>query len=99
MELRDAFACSLRSLRKARDMSQEDFQEVSGRTYISMLERAVRSPTLDKIDELASVLQVHPLTLLALTFMYRENKRSPEKLLDRVASEFHSVRGRLNGER
>lgn len=53
-------------------MTQEDFSDVSSRTYLSTLERGVKSPTLEKIDQICHQLQVHPLTLLAMTYRERD---------------------------
>ena len=52
----------------ARGMSQEAFALESSRTYVSTLERGLKSPTLNKVDELARVLNVHPLTLLLAAY-------------------------------
>ena len=49
-------------------MTQEDFGDVSSRTYVSSLERAEKSPTIDKVVELATAMKVHPLTLFVLTW-------------------------------
>jgi transcriptional regulator with XRE-family HTH domain len=62
------FPFALRALRKARDLSQEEFDTVSGRTYVSALERGKKDPTLGKVQQLAEVMKVHPLTLLTLTY-------------------------------
>lgn len=70
---------ALRRLRQARGLSQEDFDEVSGRTYMSALERGLKDPTLGKICQLAQVMDVHPLTLLALAFS--DGSSSPLALL------------------
>ncbi len=56
-------------MRKARGLSQESLGDVSSRTYVSALERALKSPTLGKIDELSAALRVHPLTLVALCYL------------------------------
>ena len=58
---------ALRRLRKARGLSQEAFSDVSSRTYLSSLERGLKSPTLNKLGELCEVLEVHPLTCLLYT--------------------------------
>ena len=63
------FGRALRHVRVARKLPQEAFDLVSSRTYISALERGLKSPTLPKVDTLAAVLGVHPLTLFALTFV------------------------------
>jgi transcriptional regulator with XRE-family HTH domain len=36
---------------------------------MSSLERGIKSPTISKIEELASVIGVHPLSLLALAYL------------------------------
>ena len=87
MEHREAFAKALRALRKHKGLTQEDFDEFSSRTYISLLERAQKSPTLDKINELAQVLGIHPLTLLALSYHYEQPRRSLDALWSKVEKE------------
>ena len=59
---------ALRRIRKARGLSQETFSDVSSRTYLSSLERDLKSPTLNKLAELCEVMEVHPLTLLTLAY-------------------------------
>ncbi|ELM3831741.1 helix-turn-helix transcriptional regulator [Pseudomonas aeruginosa] len=53
-----AFGRALRQLRKRRNMTQEilGFEAVLDRTYISVLERGERSPTLDTLVSLCDVL-------------------------------------------
>ena len=87
MDTRRAFAQSLKELRKNKGITQEDFSDVSSRTYISMIERGLKCPTLEKIDEFADVLHVHPLTLLSLTYLYADGDQDLDKLFIRVRSE------------
>ena len=47
---------ALRHIRKARGLSQEAFSDVSSRTYLSSLERGLKSPTLNKLEDLCEVL-------------------------------------------
>jgi len=89
MTPKNSFPAALRSLRKARGLSQEAFSEVSSRTYMSSLERGLKNPTLAKVDELCEVMQVHPLTLLALT--YGLDAKGADKLLARVQRELASL--------
>lgn len=63
------FGKALQRIRKAKGISQEAFALTSSRTYVSTLERGLKSPTLSKIDELAEVLGVHPLTLLMAAYL------------------------------
>jgi len=80
--LRDSdFGSALRYLRHVRRQSQEDLAAVSGRTYVSSLERNLQSPTLSKIDTFARALEVHPLTLLALCYVKPRNTAATKRLL------------------
>lgn len=76
MGLLERFGAGLQRARKSRGLTQEDFSVVSSRTYLSSLERGLKSPTISKVEELASVLEVHPLSLLMLAYL-------PTKLRDR----------------
>lgn len=87
MDIRHAFGTALQRCRKAHGLSQEDFSEVSSRTYLSSLERGLKAPTLAKVDELASVLGVHPLTLLAECYRLRDDQADVDALLERVRAE------------
>lgn len=64
-----SLARALKTVRKVRDLSQEAFSDVSSRTYMSTLERVLKSPTLNKLIELREVMEIHPLTLLNLAYV------------------------------
>ena len=72
MELQMAFGEALRRQRRAKRLSQEAFTTVSSRTYLSQLERGLKSPTLEKVEELATTMGVHPLTLLTECFSLKD---------------------------
>jgi len=63
------FPKALKRARLALDLPQEAFSLASSRTYVSTLERGLKSPTLSKVDALAQVLGLHPLTLLTLAYL------------------------------
>ena len=84
-----SFPAALKTIRKARDLSQEAFSDVSSRTYLSSLERGLKSPTLSKIVEVCGVLDVHPLTLLALA--YAKNDQQLDALLATVRKELDVI--------
>jgi transcriptional regulator with XRE-family HTH domain len=60
MKHRAAFSELLRELRQHAALSQEALAEKAGlhRTYISQLERGIKSPTLDVIAALSPALEV-----------------------------------------
>lgn len=90
MDLRTGLARALQLTRKSKGITQEDFSDVSSRTYISSLERGLKSPTVEKLDELASVLGVHPVSLFLLTYLVAEGA-DLSKLLKRIESEVNEV--------
>ena len=87
MDIKEAFASALKQARNVRGLTQEDFSDVSSRTYISTLERGLKSPTIDKINVLAKVIGVHPLSLLTLAYLTEANDSTPKKLLARIESD------------
>jgi transcriptional regulator with XRE-family HTH domain len=60
--LEKAFGQALREMRKSKEISQEKLGLDAGfdRTYISLIERGINSPTIRTVAKLASVLKVAP---------------------------------------
>jgi transcriptional regulator with XRE-family HTH domain len=85
------FGAAFRTLRLVRGLTQEDFAQQSGRTYISELERGIKQPTLQKIDELAAPLAVHSLTLLFLAYLNQIDMASSEDLISQISNELHQI--------
>ncbi|HFX0594353.1 TPA: helix-turn-helix domain-containing protein [Pseudomonas aeruginosa] len=90
MAAKHSLAAAIRTVRKARGLSQEAFSDVSSRTYMSTLERDLKSPTLHKLTELCEVMEVHPLTLLTLAYA-GDDTRKADELLAKVRQEFETV--------
>lgn len=90
MAAKDSLATAIRTVRKARGLSQEAFSDVSSRTYMSSLERDLKSPTMHKLAELCEVMEVHPLTLLTLAYA-GDNTRKADQLLAQVRQELEAV--------
>ncbi len=92
MAAKHSLAAALRTVRKARGLSQEAFSDVSSRTYLSVLERDLKSPTLSKLGDICEVLNVHPVTLLVLA--YSDGSREGEQtVLTQVLEELRELRG------
>jgi transcriptional regulator with XRE-family HTH domain len=85
------FGRALRVARKAKGLPQESFDQVSSRTYISSLERGLKQPTVAKVDELAAVLGVHPLTLLALSYLHNPTPASVQRLAAHLIEEIDDL--------
>ncbi len=95
MELNTAFGLALKQLRKQRELTQEDFTTVSSRTYLSTLERGQKGPTIQKLEQLAGVLGVHPATLLIAAYLAKEPHQDSQVLIDRLNDELQ-VLGLVN---
>lgn len=91
MDIQKAFGRALRTARKARNLTQEDFGDVSSRTYVSSLERGLKSPTLEKLHVLADRIDVHPLTLLALAYLIQSKEADLKTLLSQVRTEVDHI--------
>ena len=90
-QIQSNFGQALRHVRKAKALTQEDFEGPSSRIHISALERGVRQPTLGKVDELAAVMKVHPLTLLALAYCKNGSVEEVSRLCQKVMEEAESL--------
>lgn len=91
MELNIAFGLALKQIRKSKNLTQEDFATVSSRTYLSTLERGLKSPTLEKIDQIAGTLGVHPLTILVATYVDKDSPHDVKRVLQSVLNELGSI--------
>ncbi|UQW74112.1 helix-turn-helix domain-containing protein [Pseudomonas avellanae] len=90
MELKKAFGQALKQLRVAKGLTQEDFSSISSRTYLSTLERGLKCPTLEKLEGLASVMEIHPLSVLAIAYQIKGEDGSIDSLLARIRAEVGS---------
>lgn len=93
MRSNSAIGEALRLLREAKGLTQEDFGIASSRTYVSTIERGLKSPTLGKIEQLASVLVVHPLSLIALAYADSASNSDVEEILALVRHELRLLIG------
>lgn len=91
MKHQNQFGKAFRRIRRARGLTQEDFANESGRTYIGEIERGLKHPTLQKIDDLANSLSLHPLTMVALSYLAKEDAIVLDLLLERVKQEAQEI--------
>lgn len=91
MRFRRELALALKQARKAYQLTQEDFFEVSSRTYLSNLERGQKSPTLSKLADISSVIGIHPLTLLTLATLHSNEDVELDPLFEKIKKEVEFV--------
>jgi transcriptional regulator with XRE-family HTH domain len=87
MDIKLAFGKAIKKARKKAGLSQESFSDVSSRTYVSTLERGLYTPTLEKIDELARTIGIHPMSLIALAYLELNPKITIEMLANQMQDE------------
>ncbi len=63
------FGVILRTARRGAGISQEELAELADvdRTYPSLLERGLRTPTLGKVIDIADALGIEPAALVTMT--------------------------------
>jgi len=91
MDTKLALAKAIKECRKAQGLTQEDFGDVSSRTYMSTLERGLKSPTLEKIEAIASKMNITPLTLVTLTYLFKSDELSIEQLQGKIVEEIEKI--------
>lgn len=71
------FAQILSDIRKEKGLSQETLAEKAGldRTYISMLERGKRQPTLETLFKLSEALGISPVSFIDKINRQHENSK------------------------
>lgn len=96
MDLRKGLARSLQLIRKAKGFAQDHLSEVSGRTYLSEIERGIKNPTIEKIDALARAMDVHPLTVLVIAYLPHLREQDLGGLLGRISKEAKPLLGKAD---
>lgn len=66
MSVRTAFAVALKLLRTKRGLTQEALSQKVDQSHVSRIENEKTSPSLESIFELAKVLELSPVALMAL---------------------------------
>jgi transcriptional regulator with XRE-family HTH domain len=76
-----AFAKAVRRLRTLQGLSQEEFGEESGlhRTYVSQLERGLKSPSLRTMQRIAGALGIKLSELITIVEQESETLHSAEE--------------------
>lgn len=93
MNLRQSLAIAIKTIRKDKGLTQEDFSVVSSRTYLSTLERGLKSPTLDKLEQLADVLKMHPAAIVLIAYAMQSRPADRASLIDEISEQAkHYVR-------
>jgi transcriptional regulator with XRE-family HTH domain len=91
MDIRRGLGRSLRVVRKAQGVTQQDLADVTARSYLSYVERGVKNPTVEKLEELASGMRVHPLTILTIAYLPQLRESDLDALQNRIGKEARTI--------
>ncbi|WP_394234481.1 helix-turn-helix domain-containing protein [Pseudomonas anguilliseptica] len=85
MELKQAIGQAFKELRVSRGLPQE--AAGASQSYISDVERGLKSPTIEKFNELATNIGVHPLIILAKGYLLAGTPETVDELLTLLKTE------------
>lgn len=91
MDFKKAFGIAFKEVRVAKKLTQEDFGLVSSRTYISTIERGLKAVTLEKLNELSTVLNMHPMTLIGMAYLKMDANLTADGLSKKIIDEIKSL--------
>lgn len=89
LELKRALGTVVRSYRLARDLPQEGLGP--SQPYISNLEAGRGSASLDKIEQMAEILAIHPLSLITAAYISSTVDLSADELLNQIREELKVI--------
>jgi transcriptional regulator with XRE-family HTH domain len=92
VELKQAFGQAFKELRISKGLSQEAVG--ASQSYISDVERGIKSPTIEKLAELAANMGVHPLTILARSYLVAGEAQSVDELMGQLQKELGELEER-----
>lgn len=75
----------MRDIRQSRGLSQEGLGP--SQSYISALERGKWNASLDKVEQIAGILSLHPATLLLLAYLRKDPSLDASVLIAQIQKE------------
>lgn len=89
MELKSALGTAIRAYRLQREISQEALGP--SQSYISNLENGRWSATLEKIDQMAGAIGVHPVSIVLAGYLALEDSPDIDTVLTRIRQELREI--------
>ncbi|QLL10697.1 helix-turn-helix domain-containing protein [Pseudomonas chlororaphis] len=87
MERKVAFGLALKKIRLNKGLAQEAL--APSQAYVSEVEAGKKSPSIEKVEDLAVALGIHPVTLFARSFLMNGEDLAP--LVQRIESELKAL--------
>jgi transcriptional regulator with XRE-family HTH domain len=89
LELNKALGLAIRELRQSKGLSQESIG--ASQSYISDIERGIKTLSVEKLDEIANCIGVQPVTILAKCYMIKNDSTDSTILLSLLAEELSDL--------
>lgn len=93
MDIKQAFGITFAKARKRAKLVQDDFEQVSSRSYISYIERGKVSISLEKLHELSEFVGVHPVSLLFQAYLEHDENNSALDLMSKIMDDLKNING------
>lgn len=90
MSVRTAFAAALKVLRKKRGLTQVALSGTITQSHVSQIENGKTSPSLAAIIELARVMELSPVALMALVCA-AQDELTPSEVLELAKEDLQSI--------
>lgn len=88
MELSEALGLVIRDIRRSRGLPQEGLGP--SQSYISAIERGKWKASLEKLEQIAEILSLHPTTLLLLAYLRKDPSLDAQMLIAQIQAELDS---------
>ena len=95
MELNEALGLVIRDVRQSRGLPQEGLGP--SQSYISAIERGKWKASLEKLEQIADILSLHPTTLLLLAYLKKDPSLNAHLLIAQLQAELDSHQEALDG--
>lgn len=89
LELKQAIGTSIKSYRLKRNIPQESLGP--SQPYISNLEAGRGSASIDKIEQMADVLGVHPMSIIFAGYLTSNENSNKDDLFERIRMELAEI--------
>lgn len=91
MDIVKALGRAFRDIRTRKEIVQEFFGDISNRRHISRLENGTINVTVAYLDKVSVAMDVHPLTVLTLAYMNKDESKSYQELQKVIQSELSQI--------
>lgn len=88
MELSEALGLVIRDIRQSRGLPQEGLGP--SQSYISAIERGKWKVSLEKLEQIAEILSLHPTTLLLLAYLRKDPSLDAQMLIAQIQAQLDS---------